>query len=115
MLEKVAIWLSTLRGVTMRKNMIGEVILVVIDEIGEVTFLRDPMFPSVVEIKDKETTERALAAVVEILDIAATVVPTSPAQFKVLEAREFLLRDFKFLLERLTEQVEFTRGVQSGC
>lgn len=99
----------------MRKNMVGEVILVVIDEIGEVTFLRDPMFPAVVEIKDKETTERALAAVVELLDIAATVLPVSPAQFKVLEAREFLLRDFRFLWERLTEQVEFSRGVQPGC
>jgi hypothetical protein len=99
----------------MRKNMVGEVIAVVIDEIGEVTFLRDPMFPAVVEIKDKETTERALAAVVELLDICATVLPTSPAQFEVLKAKELLLKDFKWLLERLTEQVEFTDCIRSGC
>lgn len=115
MLRTLATWLATLRGVTMRKNMIGEVIAVVIDEIGEVTFLRDPMFPAIVEIKDKETTERALAAVVEMLDICSVVCPVSPAQFKMLEAKEFLLRDFKFLLERLTEQVEFFRDVRSGC
>lgn len=91
----------------MRKNMIGDVYVVVIDEIGEVSFLHDPMQPHIVEISKKETTERALAAVVEILDVAAQVIPVSAAQFKCLEAKEFLLRDFAFLLERLTEQVEF--------
>lgn len=98
----------------MRKNMVGDVVVVVIDEIGEVTFMRDPMQPHIVEISKKETTERALAAVAELLDIAATVLPTSPAQFEVLKAKEFLLKDFKFLLDRLTEQVEFSSSVQSG-
>lgn len=114
MLRRLLIWAATLRGVTMRKNMIGEVVAVVIDEIGEVTFLRDPMFPGVVEIKSKETAERALAAVVELLDICASVLPTSPAQFDVLKAKEYLLKDFKWLLDRLTEQVEFTDGVRKG-
>lgn len=98
----------------MRKTMIGDVIVVVIDEIGEVTFARDPMQPHIVEISKKETTERALAAAVELLDVVATVLPTSPAQFEVLKAKEFLLKDFKFLLDRLTEQVEFSASVQSG-
>jgi len=115
MLQKLAIWLATLRGVTMRKNMVGDVVVVVIDEIGEVTFMHDPMQPHIVEISKKESLERALAAAVECLDVVATLIPTSPAQFKVLEGKEFLLRDFRFLLERLTEQVEFSQGVQPGC
>jgi hypothetical protein len=98
----------------MRKNMIGDVVVVVIDEIGEVTFLRDPMQPHIVEISKKETTERALAAVVEVLDIAATVLPVSPAQFEVLKAKEYLLKDFRWLLDRLTEQVEFSDSVRKG-
>ena len=114
MLKALSTWTATLRGVTMRKNMVGEVVVVVIDEIGEVTFSRDPMFPAVVHIKKKETVERALQAVVELLDVVATVLPTSPAQFEVLKAQEFLLRDFPKLLDRLTEQVEFYESAQSG-
>ena len=98
----------------MRKPMIGDVVIVVIDEIGEVAFMRDPMEPSVIAITKKETCQRVMAATVEMLDFIRGVLPVSVAHFKVCEAMEYLLRDHDYLLDRLTEQVEFNRDVRSG-
>lgn len=97
------------------KRMIGDVIVVVIDEIGEVTFSRDPMFPGDVTLSKKETVARAFAAVVELVDLCSTVVPVSSAQFELLKALELLLRDQDFLTERLSEQIEFTRSVEEAA
>jgi len=91
----------------MNKRMIGDIFVVVIDEIGEVTFARDPMFPHVVEMSKKESTSRCFDAVIELLDMLSTLVPVSKAQFCILQAFELLLAERVFLQERFIEQVEF--------
>jgi len=98
-----------------KKRMIGDVVVVVIDNIGEVTFSRDPMFPGEVSIGKKETVERAFAAVVELVDLCGTIVPTSAAGFELQKALELLLRDFGFLAERLADQVEFSDSVSEAA
>jgi len=92
----------------MNKRMIGDVFIVVIDEIGEVTFARDPMHPHIVELSKKESVERCFAAVIELIDVCSTLVPTSKSQFYLQSALELLLASRDFLQERFTEQVEFS-------
>jgi len=93
------------------KRMIGDVVVVVIDEIGETAFFRDPMIRGTVEISKKETAERAFAAVVELVDLCSTLVPTSAAQSKLQSALELTLANYDFLLERFTEQLEFNESL----
>lgn len=92
----------------MNKHMIGDIFVVVIDEIGEVTFARAPMFPHNVEIGKKESAARCFAALVELLSLCSTLVPVSKTQFNILKATESMLAEWTFLLERFTEQVEFS-------
>jgi len=97
------------------KRMIGEIIVVVIDEIGEVTFSRDPMFPQAINISRKETVARAFSALIELVDLCSTFVPVSAPQFELMKALELLLRDQDFLTERLVEQVEFYESVDQAA
>lgn len=99
----------------MGKRMIGDVVVVVIDEIGEVTFTRDPMYPQVINMTKKETTERAFAAVIELIDLCSTLVPTSKAQSYLQGALELVLASHDFLLERFTDQVEFSNSVDEAA
>lgn len=112
MLRKAAIWLSTLKGNAMKTRMVGDVVLVVIDEIGEVTFFHDPLQPDTVEIGKKETIVRAVAAIVEVLDTVAQLLPTSKSQFYVQGALELVLANFGWFVDRLTEQTEFNSSVR---
>jgi hypothetical protein len=95
--------------------MIGDVFIVVVDEIGEVTFARDPMIPHVVEMYKKETVTRCFAAIIELVDVCSTLVPVSAAQFELQKAFELLLRDQDFLTERLFEEVEFSDSVEEAA
>lgn len=97
----------------MKKHMVGDVVVVVIDEIGEVTFFRDPLQPHIVEIGKKESVERAYLACVELVDFAAQIIPVSPAQYELLKALEYLQKDQKWLVDRLSEQVEFSDAVRT--
>lgn len=97
------------------KRMIGDVVIVVIDEIGEVTFSRDPMFPLAINISRKETVERGYAAIIELVDLCSTFVPVSAAQFKLMQALELLLRDRAALQERLTDQIEFYESIDEAA
>lgn len=99
----------------MNKRMIGDIFVVVIDEIGEVTFARDPMFPHVIEMSKKEATSRCFDAVIELLDMLSTLVPVSKAQFCILQAFELLLAERVFLQERFTEQVEFNDSLDEAA
>lgn len=92
----------------MQKQMIGDVVVVVIDEIGEVTFLASRELPGIVGISKKETLTRVLAAIGECLHVVASALPVSAAQFEALKAHELLMQQFGPILERLTEQAEFT-------
>lgn len=111
MLSEAAKWLSTLKGSAMRKNMYGDVVVCVIDEIGEVTFCEVVMHKTVGVCSDIETAERTLAAVAELLNIVASVLPVSASGFAAKQAFELLMRDFKPLADRLSEQIEFQRSV----
>jgi hypothetical protein len=99
----------------MNKRMIGEIVVVVIDEIGEVTFARDPMYPLMIAVGRKETLERAFTAMIELVDLCSTFVPVSAAQFALRNALELLLRDQAFLTERLMDQVEFSDGTHEAA
>lgn len=99
----------------MNKRMVGEVIVVVIDEIGECTFARDPMFPEVIDMSKKETAARAFAAVVEMLELCSTLVPTSRAQSYIQSALELTLANYQFLLERFVDQVEFSDSINEAA
>ena len=99
----------------MNRRMIGEVITVVIDEIGECTFTRDPMFPQVIDMSKKETAARAFAAVVELIDLCSTLVPTSRAQSYLQSALELTLANYDFLLERFVDQVEFSDSINEAA
>lgn len=99
----------------MNKRMIGDVFVVVVDEIGEVTFARDPMFPHIVEISKKETIARSFDAVVELLDVCSTLVPVSKTQHLIMQALESILRERVYLQERLTEQVEFSDSLDEAA
>jgi len=97
------------------KRMIGDIVVVVIDEIGEVTFTRDPMFPLEITVGKKETLERAFAAIIELVDLCSTFVPVSAPQFELLKALELLLRDRSFLTERLVDQIEFSDSINEAA
>jgi hypothetical protein len=114
MLKKVAAWLPTLKGTTMRKHMIGDTVVVVIDEIGEVTFCHECLFDRVGVCSDMETAERTMAAIVELLVTVGKVLPVSAAGFEVEKALELLLRDFEPLTNRLSEQFEFSQSARKG-
>jgi hypothetical protein len=98
----------------MQKHMVGNTFVVVIDEIGEVTFQRDVLFKHTTVVDRKETAARCMAAVVELLDVAQEFVGISAGSFEVLKARELLLRDFEKLVNRLAEQAEFNDSAQQG-
>jgi len=97
------------------ERMIGDIFVVVVDEIGEVTFAHDVMFPGVVEMSKKETTARCFAAVIELISLASTLVPVSDSQFKLQQALELLLAHRAFLEERFTEQVEFQDSLDEAA
>jgi len=99
----------------MKERMIGDIFVVVIDDIGEVTFARDAMFPSVVEMSKKESASRCFAAVIELLEVCSTLVPVSAAQFAILQATELLLANRAFLQERFIEQVEFNDSLDEAA
>lgn len=105
---------GTLEKVTMRKEMLGDTVVVVIDEIGEVTFSHEVLQAGVGHISKHETVERALAAVVELIEVAQLFLPTCAAQFELLKAKELVLRDFERLRDRLTEQAEFSQSALKG-
>ena len=114
MLDRLANWSAILRGVTMRKEMIGDTFIVVIDEIGEVTFSHQVLQAGVSDISKNETTERALAAVVELIEVAELFLGVCAASFELRKAKELLLRDFAGLRDRIAEQSEFSQSVQQG-
>jgi len=99
----------------MKERMIGDVYVVVIDEIGEVTFARDAMFPGVVEMSKKESASRCFAAIFELLEVCSTLVPVSSAQFSIIQATELLLANRAFLQERFIEQVEFNDSLDEAA
>jgi len=96
------------------KSLVGETFVVVIDEIGEITFHRDVMFKTIQYYDNKETAERVLAAVLELLEVATAVLPTCAADALIMKAMEMILAQFKPLRDRLAEQAEFTQSVQQG-
>lgn len=99
----------------MSKRMVGDVVVVVIDEIGECTFSRDPMFPLEVHMGKRETVARAFAAVIELLDLCSTIVPTSTAHSHIQSGLELVLANYDFLLERFMEQVEFSDSLREAA
>lgn len=96
----------------MRKQMIGDTYVVVIDEIGEVTFQHDILPARVLHISEHETAERAMAAVLELLDVCGQVVGTSAVGFEIQKAMELLSRDFEKHVDRLIEQTEFQKSAR---
>ena len=114
MLSELPIWAATLEGVTMRKQMIDDTFVVVIDEIGEVTFQHDILPARVMHISEHETAERAMAAVLELLDLCNQVVGVSAAGFEIMKAIELVSRDFKGHVDRLAEQTDFNRSARQG-
>lgn len=93
----------------MRKLMVGDVVVVVIDEIGEVTFCDHVMNDLVGVCSDLETAERTMQAVSEMMYIAWRILPACPAGYHLLKAWEAVQADFKPLCDRLSEQYEFSR------
>lgn len=114
MLQRLTTWLATLKGAAMNKSMVGDVVMTVIDEIGEVTFFRDPMYKDTVEIGKKETAARAIAAVVEAIEICELVVGVSRVGAKLTSAKELLLVNFEFHVNLLIEQTDFNSSVRKG-
>lgn len=98
----------------MRKQMLGDTYVVVVDEIGEVTFSHEVLSAGVAHISEHETVERAMAAVVELIEVAELFLGVCAASFELRKAKELLLRDFDRLLDRLVEQSEFSHSVQQG-
>lgn len=98
----------------MRKQMVGDTFVVVIDDIGEVTFQHDILPARVLHISEHETAERAIAAVLELLDVCGQVVGVSAAGFEIQKAIELVSRDFKFHVDRLVEQDDFNRSARQG-
>jgi len=99
----------------MNGRMIGDIYVVVIDQVGEVTFARSPMWPETVELSKKEASSRCFAAVIELLDLCSTLVPVSRTQFLIMQALEALLTERGFLLERFIEQVEFNDSLDEAA
>lgn len=98
----------------MRKQMVGDTFVVVIDDIGEVTFQHDILPARVLHLSEHETAERAIAAVLELLDVCSQVVGVSAAGFEIQRAIELVSRDFKFHVDRLAEQDDFNRSARQG-
>jgi len=98
----------------MKTQMVGDTFVVVVDEIGEVTFRHDILPARVMHISEHETAERALAAVLELLDVCATVVGVGATGFHIQKATEQLLKDYKPIHDRLVEQTEFYRSARQG-
>jgi hypothetical protein len=98
----------------MRKNMIGDTFVVVIDEVCEVTFSHEVLQAGVAHISEHETVERALAAVVELIEVAELFLGVCAASFELHKAKDLLLRDFDGLRRRLVEQSEFSRSARQG-
>ena len=114
MLKKVATWLSTLKGSAMKKNMVGDTFVVVIDEIGEVTFQHEILPARIGHVSEHETAERAIAAVIELIEVAENIVGVSQVGAKLTSAKELLLVNFEFHVNRLIEQTEFNASVRKG-
>jgi hypothetical protein len=112
---KSRICAASSRGCPVYGRMIGDIFVVVVDEIGEVTFARSPMWPQTVELSKKETTGRCFDAVVELLDLCSTLVPVSKTQFLIMQAMESLLTERGFLLERFIEQVLFNDSLDEAA
>lgn len=98
----------------MRKSLIGDVYVVVIDEIGEITFSHDVMEKRFEVYDNKETADRVLASLIELLDVVHHVLPTSAADFKLMQAMELIQGQFGPLRDRLVEQNEFTDSARQG-
>lgn len=98
----------------MLKQMVGDTTVVVIDEIGEVTFCHDIMKDSILPCSDLETLERTLAAVVVMLVVAERIVGVSIAGAKIQSAKESLLANSDWHIDRLAERVEFSKHVRQG-
>lgn len=96
----------------MKKQLVGDTFVVVIDDIGEVTFQHDILPARVMHISEHETAERAMAAVLELLDVCSQVVGISAAGFEIQKAIELVSRDFAFHVNRLAEQTEFNRSAR---
>jgi hypothetical protein len=86
----------------------------VIDEIGEITFSHDVMEKSITVYDNKETAERVLTCLIELLDVVHHVLPTCAADFEVMKAMESIQKDFKPLRDRLSEQHDFNVSARSG-
>jgi hypothetical protein len=98
----------------MNKNMVGDTFVVVVDEIGEVTFQHDILPARVLNISKNETAERVLAAILELIDVCHCVLGVSATGFHLQKAQEQLLRDYPKHLDRLIEQDEFTQSARPG-
>lgn len=98
----------------MKKHMIGDTFVVVVDEIGEVTFEHIVLQDAVDHISENETAERAVAAVVELIEVAERVVGVSQVGAKLTSAKELLLVNFEFHVNRLIEQSEFSSSARKG-
>ncbi len=114
MLKKSAAWLSILRGAAMKKSMVGDTFVVVIDEVGEVTFQHDILPPCVAHISEHKTAERAVAAVLELIEVAEQIVGTGRVGQLLHGAKELLLVNFEFHVNRLIEQSEFQGSARKG-
>lgn len=114
MLRKAATWLSTLKGVPMKKQMVGDVVVTVIDEIGEVTYCHDAMQKDVYCCSDRESEIRTMAAVLELIEVAEQLCGVSQVGAKLTSAKELLLVNFEWHVDRLSERNEFKRDVRRG-
>jgi len=98
----------------MQKQMRGDTFIVVIDEIGEVTFQHDILPARVQHISEHETAERAMAAVLELIEVAENVVGVGRVGQLLTGAKELLLVNFEFHVNRLIEQSEFSDSARRG-
>ena len=98
----------------MKTHMVGDTFVVVVDEIGEVTFQHDILPARVMHISAHETAERAVAAVLELLDVCSGVLGVSAAGFEIHKAYELVYRDFAHHVKRLSEQAEFDRSAREA-
>lgn len=98
----------------MKKQMIGDTYVVVIDEIGEVTFMHEVLPDTVQHASEHETAERAMAAVVELIEVAERICGVGQVGAKLTGAKELLLVNFEFHVNRLIEQSEFSDSARRG-
>lgn len=89
----------------MRKEMVGDVVIVVIDEIGELTFEVSHGPVDLVTVKDNETKERVVSALCEMLDCVWRSLPTCAAGFEAAKALDLLSRDFSRIVDRIADPV----------